>query len=81
MSRAFNHLRQTVSRLREPVVRLWLRVRDVIGLLLVVTGVLTFVAGYLFGLTNYNALLFAGLGQVVAGIILYIIVMKRKSLY
>lgn len=52
-----------------------------VGLTLVVLGVITFAVGYATGLTDINAVLFAGLAFVIIGIIAHVAIMKRQSEY
>lgn len=52
-----------------------------LGLLLVVLGVLTFIVSYACGLTDVNAVQFAGLFLVVGGIIVHVVVLKSRSKY
>lgn len=53
----------------------------VMGLPLVFIGVMVLVASYAFGWSHINAVLFTGLGFVVAGVASYIIKTKRESRY
>lgn len=53
----------------------------VMGLPLVYIGVMVLVASYVFGWSHINAVLFTGLGFVVAGVASYIIKAKRESRY
>ena len=55
--------------------------RHVAGLPLVYIGVIVLVASYIFGWSHINAVLFTGLGFVVAGVVSYIIKAKRESRY
>ena len=55
--------------------------RRVAGLPLVYIGVIVLVASYIFGWSHINAVLFIGLGFVVAGVVSYIIKAKRESRY
>lgn len=52
-----------------------------LGLLIVALGVLVFVVRGLCGLTENNALLFAGLALVVGGMAVYVVAQKRQSKY
>ncbi|MBR5656319.1 MAG: hypothetical protein IKW98_06515 [Prevotella sp.] len=53
----------------------------VAGLPLVYIGVIVLVASYVFGWSHINAVLFTGLGFVVAGVVSYIIITKKESRY
>lgn len=53
----------------------------VLGLPLVYAGVTVLVGSYLLGWSHINALLFTGLGLVLAGVASYIIMSKRESRY
>ena len=66
--------KRTTKRFAKAIVR-------VMGLPFVYIGVMVLVASYVFGWSHINAVLFTGLGFVVAGVASYIIKAKRESRY
>lgn len=51
------------------------------GIPLVVIGALVLIVGFIAGWTNVNALLICALLLIVAGIVMYILTMKREDKY
>lgn len=52
-----------------------------IGLLLILVGVTSLIVSFIAGWTDSNAVLFAGLFLVLAGVVWHIVAMKKESKY
>ncbi len=57
------------------------KISTYIGLYLIVMGAVVLALTRIPALTGYNALLLAGLGLIVAGIVLHLYAVKKRSEY